>query len=192
MVMPLQVTDSSDSSDEGELSLDDRPEYREEQEVAQVLSLEERADDNSLEEQLGRVKLAEGALREGVGASFGEKGALPPHIDIGSLGSNSTIVIGTHITVLPAENTKPIQTSPTTTPGESTPALDHSSTTSVTTSTSSVSSTSNLQRQTEDIRFFFTSQLANPTLPWIVPPATHFENFTVSNKSKFEPLWPSL
>ena len=117
MVMPLQVTDSSDSSDEGELSLDDRPEYREEQEVAQVLSLEERADDNSLEEQLGRVKLAEGALREGVGASFGEKGALPPHIDIGSLGSNSTIVIGTHITVLPAENTKPIQTSPTTTPG---------------------------------------------------------------------------
>jgi len=98
-----QVTDSSDSSDEGELSLDDRPEYREEQEVAQVLSLEERADDNSLEEQLGRVKLAEGALSEGVGASFGEKGALPPHIDIGSLGSNSTIVIGTHITVLPAE-----------------------------------------------------------------------------------------
>ena len=170
------MTDSSDSDDEACQSLDDRPEYREEEEKEIV---------GALVEQLNRVKLAENTisssnLKEGVGASFGDGGAAHPHIDIGSLGSNSTIVIGTHITVV-SENTKPINTSPSTTPGGSNPALD---TASVTTSASSGSGqrpcvSSNLDRQTDDIRFYFTSQLGHGTLPWIVQPAPQFENFTV-------------
>ena len=203
------MTDSSDSDSEADQSLDDRPEYKEAEEKEKEDSLEAGEQPNvgaveeqrnlepgnlNLEEHLNRVKIAESTLsssilKEGVGASFGEAGAAHPHIDIGSLGSNSTIVIGTHITVV-SENTKPINTSPSTTPGGSNPALD-------TTSTSSTSTTSgprqcassnlerqnierqNLERQTEDIRFYFTSQLGHGTLPWIVQPAPQFENFTV-------------
>ena len=191
------TTDSSDSDSEADQSLDDRPEYqqveKEEEdpleagEQPNVGVLEERLNlepgNLNLEEKLNRVKLAESTLKEGVGASFGEVGSAHPHIDIGSLGSNSTIVIGTHITVV-SENTKPINTSPSTTPGGSNPALDTTSSASVTTSASSGSGTrscvsSNLDRQTEDIRFYFTSQLGHGTLPWIVQPAPQFENFTV-------------
>ena len=197
----FKVTDSSDSDSEADQSLDDRPEYQQAEkekeeenhleagEKPSVGFLEERLPlepgNLNLEEQLSRVKLAESSLsssilKEGVGASCGDAGSAHPHIDIGSLGSNSTIVIGTHITVI-SENTKPINTSPSTTPGGSNPALD---TTSVTTSASSGSGqrpcvSSNLDRQTEDIRFYFTSQLGHSTLPWIVQPAPQFENFTV-------------
>ena len=178
------MTDSSDSDDEACQSLDDRPEYREEEKEGEdVGALLE-----PLVEQLNRVKLAENTisssnLKEGVGASFGDGGAAHPHIDIGSLGSNSTIVIGTHITLV-SENTKPINTSPSTTPGSgSNPALDTaSSSSSVTTCTSSGSAqrvSLILERQTEDIRFYFTSQLGHSNLPWIVQPAPQFENFTV-------------
>ena len=178
------MADSSDSDDEASQSLDDRPEYREEEEK------EENGEGvGALVEQLNRVKLAENAisssnLKEGVGASFGDGGAAHPHIDIGSLGSNSTIVIGTHITLV-SENTKPINTSPSTTPGSgSNPALDtaSSSSSSATTCTSSGSAqrvSLILERQTEDIRFYFTSQLGHSNLPWIVQPAPQFENFTV-------------
>ena len=176
------MTDSSDSDDETCQSLDDRPEYREEGEKEEEIV-------GALVEQLNRVKLAENTisssnLKEGVGASFGDGGAAHPHIDIGSLGSNSTIVIGTHITLV-SENTKPINTSPSTTPGSgSNPALDtaSSSSSSATTCTSSGSAqrvSLILERQTEDIRFYFTSQLGHSNLPWIVQPAPQFENFTV-------------
>ena len=205
-------TDSSDSDEEANQSLDNRPEYKQEEEKERLEAgqqpnvrgaLEERLNLESgnlnLEEQLNRVKLAESTLsssilKEGVGASFGEAGGAYPHIDIGSLGSNSTIVIGTHITVV-SENSRPINTSPSTTPGGSNPALDNTSSASVTTCNSSgsgqqrpsVSSNlerqnferQNLERQTEDIRFYFTSQLGHGTLPWIVQPAPQFENFTV-------------
>ena len=200
-------TDSSDSEDEANQSLDNRPEYKQAEEKERLEAgqqpnvrgaLEERLNLESgnlnLEEQLNRVKLAESTLsssilKEGVGASFGETGGGYPHIDIGSLGSNSTIVIGTHITVV-SENSRPINTSPSTTPGGSNPALDNTSSASVTTCNSygsgqqrpSVSSNlerQNLERQTEDIRFYFTSQLGHGTLPWIVQPAPQFENFTV-------------
>ena len=200
------ATDSSDSDSEADQSLDDRPEYQQAEkekeeessleggEQPDVGALEERfhlvPGNLNLEEQLNRVKLGEGTLssssilKEGVGASFGEAGSAHPHIDIGSLGANSTIVIGTHITMV-SENTKPINTSPSTTPGGSNPALDTTSSGSLTTSSASSGSgqrpclSSNLDRQTEDIRFYFTSQLGHATLPWIVQPAPQFENFTV-------------
>ena len=215
-----KVTDSSsDSDEEADQSLDDRPEYKQEEEKEEDRleageqpnvrgALEEQK--SNLEEQLNRVRLADvtlspSILKEGVGASFGEAGH--PHIDIGSLGSNSTIVIGTHITLV-SENTRPINTSPSTTPGGSNPALDNTSSASVTTCNSSASGQQkpicvssnlerqnlerqnlerqnlerqNLERQTEDIRFYFTSQLGHGTLPWIVQPAPQFENFTVDN-----------
>ena len=168
--MASQVSESSDSDEE---RLEDRPEYQ----------LQGGPGAGALVQQepgggQGPVLPAGLEHLEGQLGPLLTQGHQPPNLSFPNMGAHCTVVVGTYVAGPPSSRTS---TTTTPTEGGSLERLQAPSTGSSTSSSSTLTTPSKerLAEHTEDIRTYYTTQLGNGPLPWVVQPPSHFENFTI-------------
>ena len=159
----------SDSSEEEEERLEDRPEYQVQGDHPGGGALVEGAPGGQ-----GAVLPAGLEHLEGQLGPLLTQGHHQPNLSFPNMGPHCTVVVGTYVATTSTTTTTPTE-------GSSQERLQAPSTGSSTSSSSTLTTPSKerLAEHTEDIRTYYTTQLGNGPLPWVVQPPSHFENFTI-------------